>query len=117
VELVVNAGQARVDLTEATLTRLSTHINAAKVSLLLPAAQDLSADLSVNAGALSICVPSDLGLRIRSDGVLGGTDFAGLVLDGNVWESPGYSMANHHADVSVTVNVGSVDINPLGGCK
>jgi hypothetical protein len=88
VELVVNAGQARVDLTEATLTRLSTHVNAAKVSLLLPAAQDLSADLSVNAGALSICVPSDLGLRIRSDGVLGDTDFAGLVLGDNVWESP-----------------------------
>jgi hypothetical protein len=117
VELVVNAGEARVDLTAATVARLSTYVNAAKVSLLLPATQDVSADLSVNAGALSICVPGDVGLRIRSDGVLGSTEFAGLVRNGNTWESPGYSLANHHADVSLTVNVGSVDVNPQGGCK
>jgi hypothetical protein len=49
--------------------------------------------------------------------MLGSANYAGLVRNGDVWESPGYSMANHHADVTITANVGSVDINPAGGCQ
>jgi hypothetical protein len=117
VDLVVNAGEARVDLTEATVARLSMHVSAARVSLLLPADSDLDADLMVNAGALTVCAAPELGLRIHHDGVLESTTFGGLVRSGDSWESPGYSMANHHADVTVSVNVGSVHINPVGGCR
>jgi len=115
--LVVNAGEARVDLSRATVDDLSVIVRAASVSLDLPVDQDLGADFSVDAGALRICAPSELGLRIRHDGVLGTTNYTGFVRSGDTWESPGYSMANHHADVTVTANVGSVDVNPVGGCK
>ncbi len=117
VRLDVNAAQASVDLGNATIARLSMRVNAASASLRLPAGQDFGADLSVSAGALKICAPSELGLRIHSTSVLASTHFNGLASNGNVWESPGYSMANHHADVTITANVGSVDVNPLGGCQ
>jgi hypothetical protein len=91
-------------------------VNAAAGWLSLPAAQDTVADLTVNAGSLRICAPSAVGLRVHQAGVLSSITDVGLARNGDTWESPGYSMANHHADVTVTVNVGSVDVNPLGGC-
>lgn len=117
VRLAVNAGDVRVDLAGATVGHLSMSVNAAAASLRLPATQDLEADFSVNAGSLRICAASDLGLRIRHEGVLDANHFTGLVRSGDTWESPGYSMANHHADVTIMANVGSVDVNPLGGCQ
>ena len=117
VQLAVNAGEMRVDLTGATVAHLSMRVNAAAGWLSLPVAQDTSAAVSVNAGSLEICAPSGVGLRVHQAGVLSSFTVAGLVRLGDSWESPGYSMANHHADVTVTVNVGSVDVNPMGGCQ
>ncbi len=117
VQLAVNAGEMRVDLTGATVARLSMRVNAASAWLRLPAAQDTSAELSVNAGSLAICAPGGVGLRVHQAGVLSSITDTGLVRIGDAWESPGYSMANHHADVTITANVGSVDVNPVGGCQ
>ena len=93
------------------------YVNAAAASVLLPATGDFSANFAVNAAELNVCAPADLGLRIRQDVVLGATTYSGLVRNGDAWETHGYSMATHHADVTVSVNVGSVDVNPEGGCK
>jgi hypothetical protein len=117
VRLAVNAGDDRVDLSGATLAHLSMSVNAASASVRLPTAADFGADLSVSAGSLRICAASELGLRVRATTVLASTHYTGLIRNGDVWESPGYSMANHHADVTITANVGSVDINPAGGCQ
>jgi hypothetical protein len=117
VRLDVNAGEARIDLTGATLNGLSVQVNGGAAWVTLPATQDLEAELVVNAGALQICTPSDLGLRISHEGMLTVTTYAGLVRSGGTWQSPGYAAATHHADVTVTANVGSVDVNPEGGCK
>ncbi len=116
VRLAVNAGEGRIDLGGATLADLSLDVNAAKASLILPA-DDFAADLDVNAASLKICAPSELGLRIHHRGVLGSSDYTGLVRNGDAWESPDYALAIHHADVTVSVNVGSVDLDPVGGCK
>jgi hypothetical protein len=117
VRLTVNAGDARVDLGSATLERLSARVNAAKATLTLPATSDFTADLRVNAGAISVCAPAGLGLRITGDRNLSSTTYPGLVRSGDAWVSPDYATAAHHADVTVTANVGSVDLNPEGGCK
>ncbi len=117
VRLAVNAGDARVDLAGATVAHLSMSVNAASAWVRLPTAQDLGADFSVNAGSLAICTASDVGLRIHHVGVLATTNYTGLVRSGDSWESPGYAMANHHADVTISANVGSVDVNPVGGCQ
>jgi hypothetical protein len=115
--LTVNAGDARVDLSGASVGHLSMHVNAAAASILLPASQDLGADLSVSAGSLKVCAPSGLGLRVHATTVLASANFGDLVRAGDAWESPGYAMANHHADVTIAAPVGSVEINPQGGCQ
>ncbi len=116
VRLVVNAGEASLDLEGATLAHLAARVNGGSAAIRLPA-QDIAADLVVNAGALRICAPDDLGLRIRHEGVLTATTYAGLVRSGDTWQSPDYATAIHHADVTISANVASVDVNPKGGCK
>ena len=116
VELVANAGELNVDLANATLERLTAHVNGGAAWLRLPA-DDFTADLTVNAGALRICAPRDLGLRVRSEGSLTAVTYDGLVRGSNAWESPAYATAIHHADVTISANVASVDVNPMGGCK
>jgi len=117
VELDVNAGELRVDLTGASLERLTMDVNAAKAAVVLPRGGDFSAQFHVNAAELELCAPAGLGLRITGDAVLGSTTYSGLVRDGDAWETPGYSMATGHANVTMSVNVGSVNVNPEGGCK
>jgi len=117
VRLDANAGDLNVNLTGATLVRLSMEVNAAKASVRLPATGDFEADFMVNAADMSVYAPPELGLSISQDVVLGSTTYSGLVRNGNGWETPGYSTATSHADVTISVNVGSVDINPEGGCK
>ena len=117
VQIAVNAADAHVDLSGATVGHLLLRVNAAAAGLLLPTTQDISADIDVSAGGVKLCAASDVGLRIRSTTVLSSANYTGLVRDGELWESPGYAMANHHADVTITANVGSVDVNPQGGCQ
>lgn len=116
LSLEVNAGAAEVDLDGASLSRLDVAANAAAVSVRLPAA-DLSAVLDVNGGSLELCAPPDLGLRVRGETVLGSTSYGGLVRRDGAWESPDYSSSPFHADVTVSVAVGSVTVNPVGGCR
>jgi hypothetical protein len=115
--LVVNAGEARVDLAEATVEDLSLRVNGGATSVTLPATGELAGDISVNAGAVRVCANEGLGLRIRSESTLASITTPGLVRVGDAWETPGYATAMNHADVTVAVNVGSVEINPEGGCK
>lgn len=117
LRLDVNAGDLRVDLTDATLDRLAMDINAASATVRLPATDDFEASFDVNAAGLVICTPAGLGLRLQEEVTLGSSTFNGLVRSGNAWESPDYSSATYHADVTVSANVGSVDVNPEGGCK
>ncbi len=117
LDLQVNAGELRVDLTGATLDNLSVEANAASASVILAATSDFRATFDINAAELTICAAPDLGLRIRDDVVLGSRHYPGLIRDAGGWETPGYRSATHHADVTISVNVGSVHINPEGGCK
>lgn len=116
VELVVNAGETTMNLEQAILDRLTANVNAGSASFTLPD-DDFTADLTVNAGALRLCAPDDLGLRIRQEGAFAGTTYDGLVRSGDTWESPDYATATHHADVTISANVAGVEINPIGGCK
>ena len=113
----VDAGDARVDLSGASVGHLSMDVNAAAASVVLPVSQDLGADLSVSAGSLKVCAPSGLGLRVHATTVLASANYGDLVRAGDAWESSRYATANHHADVTIAATVGSVEINPQGGCQ
>ncbi len=117
LRLDVNAADAHVDLSAAAVDRVSLTANAAAVAISLPSGSDVAADATVNAGALRVCVADGTGLRVNSHGTLIASDLAGLVRNGDAWESPGYATASHHADVTVKATLASVDVNPKGGCK
>jgi hypothetical protein len=117
LELNTNAGHTSVDLSEASVASLSGTVDAGLLSIHLPTNADLVGSLDVNAGALQVCVPSGLGLRIHHVGALSGLSVNGSQQNGTDWSSPDYASAAHHADLNVTVNLGGVEIDPIGGCK
>ena len=112
----VNAGTVRLDLTDASVSRLDVEVHLGEAAVRLPSG-DFSGSLEVAAGSLSICVPDDLGVRITGDVALGDATYNGLVRAGGAWESPDYSTARHQAELSVSAGAGSVVVNPAGGCK
>ncbi len=116
LRLDVNAADARLDLDGADVSSLSLTVNAAKATLQLAATSDLMATLGVNAGSLVVCAPADLGLRVHGASTLAATTYNGLVRSGDTWVSPANATAKYHADVTVSANVGSVVVNPEGGC-
>jgi hypothetical protein len=117
VDLTTNAGQTTLDLTGASLTSISGTVNAGELSITLPSNVDVSGSAVVNAGELDLCVPDGVGLRIRHTSELASTTYLDEDQDGQQWQSPGYASAAHRTDLTVTVNFGSVNINPTGGCK
>lgn len=112
-----NAGRSAVDLTDTAIETLRASVNAGELSVELPAGDDFSGEVSVNAGSARICVPDGLGVRVHGTGALNSTDYGDLVHDGSTWQSPDYASAAHHADLTVSVNLGNLEFDPTGGCK
>ncbi len=117
LDVTTNAAQASVDLTSAMVARFTGQVNAGMTSLRLSSVADLDATVSVNAGALQVCAPAGIGIRLSHTGALSGTRINGLEQTGQTWESPDYASSAHHAVINVAVHLGSVEINPIGGCK
>jgi hypothetical protein len=115
--LTTNAGRSTVDLATARVESIAAAVNAGQLSIDLPNGDDIRGTISINAGDADVCVPDTVGLRVRSSGAFSSTDLNGLALHDGAWESPGYASAAHHADLTVSVNLGRLDINPIGGCS
>lgn len=117
VDLVVRAADLDADLGAATADDVSLRVEAGAADLVLPATGDLAVDVDVDAGAARVCAPAGMALRVRTSSSLASITTPGLVRVGDAWESPDYATSPNRATVTVSVNVGSVDINPEGGCK
>ena len=114
--LTTNAGRSAVDLGSARVESIAATVNAGQLSVDLPSG-DVRGSISVNAGDARVCVPDTVGLRVRSSGAFSSTDLDGLVQRDGAWESPDYASAAYHADLTVSVNLGNLDIDPVGGCS
>lgn len=117
LQLTTNAGQTTVDLSEASVSSLSGTVNAGQLSVSLPASSDLVGTMKARAGELLLCAPSGLGLRVHHTGALSGISINDEHVSGSDWQSADYESAAHRADLTISVNLGSVEINPTGGCK
>jgi hypothetical protein len=115
--LTANAAEMLVDASAASVANLSAVINAGSLSIHLPADSDVVGSLRVGAGQLQICSPPGVGLRVTSRGTAEMVRVNGLQQHASEWQSPDYASATHRADLSVSVNFGVVEINPIGGCK
>ena len=118
VEIQVNFGQIVAVLGEATaLDSVDIQTNAGSASVTLPNVS-LTGRLQVNAGSLELCTAADAGVRIQTGGGLGSNNFgdAGLVQDGDTWESPDYADAATQIDLEAEANLGNIALNPEDGC-
>ena len=115
----LNAGSLHADLTNARVGSLTVSTNVGASSLILDGNSSVSGSLSTNVGSLDVCSPNGLGLRFESSESLASSNFsgAGLVRVGNAWQTPGYDTAANKANFSVSTSVGSLTLNPAGGCK
>ncbi len=134
VELV--AGRSQLDLRDLQLESLTLAANAGDVELLLPGG-DYNADLAtnaatteitlpgngrhtinlaVNAGAVTLHLPSDTALRVQLDRDLGSFSANNDRLrrvDGqeNVWQTAGYETTPDRVDMTIHISLGSVTLN------
>jgi hypothetical protein len=119
LDLEVNAGQARIDLTGvADIGAIDVGVNAGELAITLPSSS-MTGSVEVNAGSVRLCAPPDVALRIETEGsVLASTDMgdAGLVQVDGTWMSPDYDVAPVRIDLRVQANLGSVRLDPPEGC-
>ena len=117
----VNAGSATIDMAEVTgLESIDISANAGSLSLTLPSpAGTMTGSISANAGSVELCVPDGVGLRIHSSSSpLASNNFGdrGMANDGGTWTRAGYEASAQRIDLQVSANLGSVSLNPDGGC-
>ena len=119
VDIQVNFGAIVAALGDVTaLDSLEVQTNAGSAAVTLPN-DSVTGRLQVNAGSLEVCTPADAGVRIQTGGGLGSNNFsdAGLVQDGDTWESPGYGEAAVQIDLEAEANLGNIALNPEDGCE
>jgi len=115
--MTVNAAEMVVDASSASVTNVSAVVNVGSLSIRLPEGSDLSGSLRVGGGQLQVCSPAGVGLHIMTRGTARQVTVEGLRQTDSEWQSPDYASAAHRADLNVNVNFGTVEINPIGGCK
>lgn len=118
--LTVNAGSFDMRLAEAAqLGDVNATVNAGEASISLPSG-DRSANLSLNAGNLEICVPADTAMRVRWSGALGSNDLddSGLTeVEDDTWVTAGFADAAPHLELRVSANAGSFELTLGGPCN
>jgi hypothetical protein len=115
----LNLGSLHVDFSGAKVGILTVSTNLGAAYMTPDGSSDLTADLKTNLGSLDVCVPAGLGVQVTASDSLSSSDFsgAGLVNVGGVWKSPDYDTAAHKANLTVETSLGTLTLNPAGGCK
>jgi len=118
----LNASDARFQLLDADMAngRISMTLNASSATVSLPrTGSTLSSSVTINAAALTLCAPSELGLSIAYDGTLSSENFAaaGLVRSGDTWQTSGFASASQRLELHLSANVSSTTLDRSGGCQ
>ena len=117
VSVDANASDVVIAAGAATVTRLDVSVNAGRARITLGNGPVVG-DLSVNAGAMDLCVAPDAALRIRTnDQLTFATNLGdrGLTRNGTTWERPGTGSGGL-IDLSVDGNAAALNLDPTGGC-
>jgi hypothetical protein len=114
----INAFDLTVDAGDATIDRINLTMNAGRSRIRLGSGS-VSGSLSVNAGAIELCVPVGSQLRIRLTDQLtfaNNLDDRGLVKSGGTWTRPGGDPSSV-IDLTVDGAAASLTLDPDGGCR
>jgi hypothetical protein len=118
LSLRANAGRATLDLgSTRQVNEIDLQLNAGSLGLTLPD-RSLTGSIRANAGAVRICVPAGVALRLTTGGALNSYAYGGsdLVQDGSTWSSPGFDNAQVRIDLETIANAGSFTLDPEDGC-
>ncbi len=117
--LTVNAGDFDLDLaTAAQAGDVNATVNAGHATVRLPTG-GRSANMSLNAGGLEVCLPANAPVRVRWAGTLGSNDLdeSGLTeVDDDTWVSAGFDENAPHLELRVSANAGNFDLTIGGTC-
>jgi hypothetical protein len=118
-DITVNAGSLRLDMRDAAAAAtLDGTVNAGSAVVWLPE-RTVEGNFTVNAGSLSICAPTSVGLRlVTGDNPISSNDFEeqGLIRSNDAWETPDFATAEIRIVLEVTANAGSLSLNPRQTC-
>jgi hypothetical protein len=119
VGLEANAGSATVDLGSVeAIGPIDATLNAGSLGLILPNLS-MTGSIQANAGAVRLCAPPGVALRLHTgESLLGGYDYTGhgLVQDGSTWSTPGFDTAPVRIELDTAANIGSFKLDPEDGC-
>jgi hypothetical protein len=115
--LTANASEVVVDASRASIGDVSAVVNVGSLSIRLPAASNLTGSLRVGAGELQLCAPPGVGLHVTTGGTAKDVTVDGVHEAASEWQSPDYASAAFRSDLQIRVNFGTVEINPIGGCR
>lgn len=121
LDTTVNAGDAKVDLGSAIGTSaVNGTVNAGSLSLTLPVPEGtLVGSMTANVGSVRICVPPSVPLQVHvGDLSLASTNLAerGLTQNGGTWTRGAWDGASSRIQLDVSANLGSITLDPEGGC-
>ena len=111
----INAGDLRLNGTEARIARLDLSMNAGRARITL--AGSTRGSLSANAGAMDLCVASDAALVLRVPDRLTfahNLERRGLAHEGEAWRRSGSS--GETIELTIDGNAASFTLDPEGGC-
>ncbi len=119
-DLTVNAGSLDADLSNlVSVGGTSVTLNAGTAHLGFPGTV-AAANLTLNAGSLTVCVPSGTDVRINWSGALASNNFdeIGLTEVGDdQWATTGVVGASPPATINVSANAGSFELQFGGSCR
>ena len=118
VNVTYNAADGLLDFGGASAATLNGTLNASTIGVILPNGSFI-ANVTINASTLNLCSAADTGLRITYDDTLSSNNFAGLGMtqSGKTWQSANYSTATSRAEIHISANVSTTNLNPAGGCQ
>jgi hypothetical protein len=117
LDATMNAGDLRIDAGNGAVDEVDVTMNAGRIRF-TTGTTALGGNLSVNAGAIDLCVPAGAALRLRVTDQLtfvNNLGTRGLTRSGTVWSRPG--TGGPLIDLFVGGNAASFTLDPDGGCR
>ena len=117
LDVTANASDVVLNLAGSSIRDHDAFVNTGVLSIHLGGGSDFSSYIRVNAGEVQVCAPPELGLQVSNRGHFRQLTVGGAPQSGLNWQSLNYESAPYHADIEFRTELGTVSINPIGGCR